>query len=550
MRPPAWLVVVLLGAAIGIVFAGLSTYDFVQHLDRQVHSLHCSFIPGMTHDAGTSGCQVAMMSPYSSVFRTHVWGGIPIALPAMAVFAFIGCFALDLLVTRRKDDARATLFLVAAAALPALSSLVMLTISLTKLGTTCKLCVCIYIASALVLAGAIGSWRRAVGVGRVGTSKGGSSAQLREVDASPASPGFLAGMFGLGVAFVVVPVVLYLTMAPDNSKFIGTCENISKFDDPYGVMVHVAKGAPGAAPALEILDPLCPACRAFEDRLQTSGYADKLDRKAILFPLDSSCNWMITETTHPGACTISEAVLCAGERAPEVLAWAFEVQDQIRADTAKDPAAAARYVKAKFPDLAACVGSPDARSRLNKSLRWAVNNNIHVLTPQLFVDNVKLCDEDVDLGLEYALSIMLDRHAKGTLVPAPGSTPPASAPALKGDDAHDKSDRHSDSKSDSPASDRSNTKSDSPASDRSNTKSDSKSDKSDTKSDSPASDKTNSKSDNSDSKPDTKSDGKSDSPASDKSNTKSDSKSDTPVTKPDSTSGTPVTKPSDTGGSP
>src|SRR5579862_8053224 len=104
MRPPAWLVVVLLGSAIGLVFAGISTYDFVQHLDRQVHSLHCSFIPGLSHDAGTSGCQVAMMSPYSSVFRTHVWGGIPIALPAMAVFAFIGCFALDLLVTRRKDD--------------------------------------------------------------------------------------------------------------------------------------------------------------------------------------------------------------------------------------------------------------------------------------------------------------------------------------------------------------------------------------------------------------------------------------------------------------
>ena len=46
MRPPAWLVVVLLGALAGLVFAGVSTYDFVQHLDRQVHSLHCSFIPG------------------------------------------------------------------------------------------------------------------------------------------------------------------------------------------------------------------------------------------------------------------------------------------------------------------------------------------------------------------------------------------------------------------------------------------------------------------------------------------------------------------------
>src|SRR5215510_2174858 len=121
MRPPAWLVVVLVGALAVLVFAGVSTYDFVQHLDRQVHSLHCSFIPGMGHDTGTSGCQVAMMSSYSSVFRTRVWGGVPISLAAMAVFAFIGFYAIDLLLTRRKSDPRATAFLALACALPALT---------------------------------------------------------------------------------------------------------------------------------------------------------------------------------------------------------------------------------------------------------------------------------------------------------------------------------------------------------------------------------------------------------------------------------------------
>jgi len=161
VRPPTWLIVVFVGALIGIVFAGVSTYDFVQHLDRQVHSLHCSFIPGMSHGAGESGCQVAMMSPYSSVLRTHVWGGIPIALPAMAVFAFIAFYGLDLLVTRRTNDPRATAFLALACGLPALTSIVMLAISLSKLGTTCKLCVCIYIASALCLTGAIMLWRAA-----------------------------------------------------------------------------------------------------------------------------------------------------------------------------------------------------------------------------------------------------------------------------------------------------------------------------------------------------------------------------------------------------
>ncbi len=431
MKPPAWLVVVLVGVAIGLLFAGVSTYDFVQHLDRQEHSLHCSFIPGMSHGTGESGCQVAMMSSYSSVFRSRVWGGVPIALPAMSVFAFLGFYSLDLLVTRRKSDRRATGFLVLAACLPAAMSLLMLSISLIKLGTTCKMCICIYTASALCLVGAILGYRRAVRGQSVGSAKSrGNSAELLEVPAS-ASNGMLGGMFGIGVAFVAIPIVMYLAMAPDNSKFIGTCDSLPKPDDTYGIMVQLAKGGPNAAPAIEIFDPLCPSCKAFETRLEASGMADKLDRKAVLFPLDSTCNWMVPEVTHPGACTISEAVLCAGDRAPDVIAWAFEVQDQVREQTKADPTAAARMVKQRFPELAACVGSPEAKAKINKSLRWAVANNIHVLTPQLFIDNTKLCDEDVDLGLEYALTIMLDRHAKGTLAPIPaaGTPMPAAVPA-------------------------------------------------------------------------------------------------------------------------
>lgn len=430
MRPFLWLVFV--GAALGLLFAGISTYDFVQHLDRQVHSLHCSFIPGgAAHADPSSGCAVAMMSPYSSIVRTHLWGGIPISLGAMSVFAFILFYASDLALTRRKSDPKATLFLVAATALPMLVSIIMLIISLTQLGTTCKLCVGIYSSSTLAFVGAILTWRAARAGNAIGTSRSGGHRLEVGVATSTTSNGFLGVMFAIGVAFVVVPVLLYLGMAPDNSKFIGTCEGLAKPDDTYGVMMDVSRHK-GGAPAIEVLDPLCPACKAFEDRLEKSGLEDKLDRRAILFPLDNTCNWMITETTHPGACTVSEAVLCAGVKAPAVIEWAFANQDQIRADTAKDPGAAARAVKAKFPELASCVGSPEAKSKLNKSLRWSVANNVHVLTPQLFVDNTKLCDEDVDLGLEFALTVMLDRHARGTLaVPvAPGS---AAAPMPHGD---------------------------------------------------------------------------------------------------------------------
>jgi uncharacterized membrane protein len=414
MKPSPWLVVVLVGALAGLVFATVSTFDFVQHLDRQVHSLHCSFIPGGHAEAGASGCQAAMMSPSSSILRTSIWGGIPIALGAMGVFAFILFYGLDLLVTRRKSDARATAFLALATGLPAATSVVMLIVSLTKLGTTCKLCVGVYIASALCLTGAIMLWRQALAAratmpDSVGSAKNGASLLEVQVEAPTTSTRFLGAMFGVGVMFVAAPTVLYAAMAPDHGRFIGTCGTLEQPADLYKVMVPIHRG--GEADALEILDPLCPACKAFEARLDASGFADRLDRKAILFPLDTTCNWMITENTHPGACTVSEAVLCAGDRAPEVIAWAFEVQDRIRAETKADPAAAARIVAQRFPDLASCVGSPDAKSRLNKSLRWTVANNIRVLTPQLYVNGTKLCDEDVDIGLDYALSRMIGRAA-------------------------------------------------------------------------------------------------------------------------------------------
>src|SRR5690606_26590242 len=99
---------------------------------------------------------------YSSVLRGSLWGGIPISLAALSVFAFIAFFAIDLALARRQDDPRATGFLALAAALPAATSAVMAIISITVLGAAGTQCIAIYVASAARLAGAIVVWRRAV----------------------------------------------------------------------------------------------------------------------------------------------------------------------------------------------------------------------------------------------------------------------------------------------------------------------------------------------------------------------------------------------------
>lgn len=388
-----------IGALLGLAFAALSTYDYVQHLDRQLHGIHCSFIPGVgSLDAsGTSGCAVALMSPWSAVLRSLVWGGIPVALPGFAVFAFLVWRGVDMLVSKLHRRTDAWTLLLIASALPVLSSVVMGTISVVALGTVCKLCIGIYLGSALVLGGAV--WG------------------LLEARRAPAPLPTGRARWQIWVqggcelaAFVAVPLAAYLALLPDVSGLVTACQQLPKPDDNYGVLVPLDSN-PSGIPVIEVLDPLCPACKAFERRMQSTGRLPELHRSALLFPLDNACNWMVTTAMHPGACTVSEAVLCAGDEGAEVLAWAYENQEVIHAASAADPFAAASMVEERFPDLAGCVGSDKVRARINRSLRWAVANQLPVTMPQMFIDGKKLCDEDIDLGLDYALARMLEPTA-------------------------------------------------------------------------------------------------------------------------------------------
>jgi uncharacterized membrane protein len=406
MRPRTATAVYLLASAAGLFFTAWSTSDLVQHLDRQVHSIHCSFIPGLAaaDASGTSGCHVALMSPYSSVFRSAVWGGIPATLAGMAVFAYLLYRGVRLVLEDQQLDRARTRYLVAATLLPVLTSLVYGYIALVELDALCKLCMGIYLSS-------FTAFGAAIAMARAASAEPDDEA---EAEAQRNLSGIVITGIGEGTGFVLLAVALYVAHAPDFSDTVGKCGELTRPDDTAKVMVPL--GPQGAGPvAIEVLDPLCPACSGFERRLSASGLASQLSRKALLFPLDSTCNWMVSSAIHPGACTVSEAVLCADQKADAVLAWAFDHQEEIRTASAANPDAAATMVKAAFPELATCLGSDKIKQRLNRSLRWAVSNELPVLTPQLYVDGKKLCDEDTDLGLDWALPRLLaTRTAKVT----------------------------------------------------------------------------------------------------------------------------------------
>ena len=401
MRLSPFSILFLVAAAAGLFFAGFSTHDFVQHLDRQVHDIHCSFVPGITDAQADpeSGCALTLMSPYSSVMRKAVWGGIPVSLAAMSVFAYLLFRGLDLVVNQRLRSQTATVYLVAATGLPVLTSLGMGYLSLVELDAACKLCIGIYASSALAMVGAIGMWRQSMGPLDDGENP---------VDETVEPIAHHGMAFAQGVGFVAVPVALYLALMPSYDKYVGTCGVLEKPDDKYGIMVPLDNN-PGGKAAIEVFDPLCPACKGFEKRLFASGLAGQVNRKAVLFPLDDTCNWMVKGQLHPGACAVSEAILCAAEKGngKAVIEWGFEHQEEVRAAAKSSPTGAAELLKGAFPDLASCIGSKVIQNKLNRSLRWAVDNNLPVLTPQFYVENQRMCDEDTDLGLDFALSRML-----------------------------------------------------------------------------------------------------------------------------------------------
>jgi uncharacterized membrane protein len=217
--PHAFLIMALLGSSLGLLFSAVSTYDFVAHLDRQVHGLHCSFLPGLgaADVSGATGCHVTMMSPYSSVLRESIWGGIPISLPAMAVFSFLLFWGLWIWLSRRTDDTRATGFYVVATLVPVVASLGMGTIAVRELDAFCKICVGIYVASALTALGAFLTYRRA---------------EREQPDHAPLSYGGIGVAFLIGCVFVGSSTLAYALHAPDFTRFVGSCGKLAKPSDP------------------------------------------------------------------------------------------------------------------------------------------------------------------------------------------------------------------------------------------------------------------------------------------------------------------------------
>jgi hypothetical protein len=216
----------------------------------------------------------------------------------------------------------------------------------------------------------------------------------------------LAALLWLATLGVVtlLPSLVYASSAPDQRPYLGKCGELKKAEEADGVLVRF-RGIRAVQPALLFEDPLCPTCKALHERLVGEGVLERLDVTVSLFPLDGSCNWMLSDQSlHPGACLVSRAVLCAKGQELQMLEWAFAEQSALSAAGKSGEAALKAMIAQRWgQSLADCTDSRDAKARLNKHLHFAAANNVPVSTPQVFLGKRRVCDEDTDLGLRFAL---------------------------------------------------------------------------------------------------------------------------------------------------
>jgi uncharacterized membrane protein len=388
----------LLGAVLGLLFATYSTSDYAAHLDRQVHAIHCSFIPGAEPSSDEANpCKAALFSPYSAIFRQTYWGGIPISLGALGCFAFFAGLAMYLLLAPTRASRRSIELFALTALAPLGASLVMFGISLTELHAFCKLCVGIYTSSILVAIGGALALRASM------REKKDKDAPARPRGKFPVLAG---GVVAFGIASLL-PAVVYAWSLPDYRPLLTSCGALAQPTEAHNALVKI----PTTQPKRQVLffeDPLCPTCKAFHERLVSEGILERLDVTLSLFPLDTDCNWMLDRSLHPGACVLSKAVICGKDRARAVLEWAYENQEDLRPLGKQGGSALKDRIAKQFGgDMGACIDDKATTARLNQQLQFAASNHIPVSTPQFYLKEgdklARVCDEDTDLGLRYAM---------------------------------------------------------------------------------------------------------------------------------------------------
>ena len=378
----------LIGSLLGLLFASYSTMDYAEHLDRGLHDVHCSIIPGARRDVGSGGVPSRdVQRLLRALSRIDVGRHPDLALRDGCVRVLCGLLPVPLDRGRQGTENRGDVL---------------------RRGE--------HHASHRLARDAHHQRHQArppvqdvrrhlhlvVSPGRR-RARGASHAEGRAASSRRAASCPSCGSRRSAIV-TLVPTAVYAASVPDQRPYLTKCGTLKQPKMAAGAPVKI-RGSRAVQPVLFFEDPLCPTCRAFHERLLTEDVFERLDVDLVMFPLDSECNWMLDTPLHPGACIVSKAVLCGGDRTRQVLEWAYDEQVYLSRAGKAGANVLRAAIKQKWGDeLLRCVDERKTDVLLNQHLHFASDNGIPVSTPQMYLGTQRVCDEDTDMGLRFTLS--------------------------------------------------------------------------------------------------------------------------------------------------
>ncbi len=382
-RRKSFLLIALILALIGV---GVTVYATQHHL--QVKATGSS--DAVCNITATVNCNDVARSQYSEVFGipVAVWGlGYFIAIAALLSGTWFGVMTLSALL-----PAYATLV-----GIGVLTSIVLGTISITKIGVVCPTCVATYVVTALqavvlfifrdqikyaglnklVNGGAVAVVALVLTIGGFHLTAGKAPTSASQpTTATPPAP------TGPAVDLVI-----------NRSAYSGLGEDYRKGSDQAKVVIT------------EFADFQCPACQYTANNLREVAkiYGDAVQIVFKNYPLDRACN--SGAGIHPHACAAATIARCAGQFGKfwQMHDLIFDRQDQINTENLKKWAG---EIGISPQQVESCLNSKDILAKIQDDI--VVGDRVHVEgTPTLYFNGrIYNGGKDVE-SLKAAIESML-----------------------------------------------------------------------------------------------------------------------------------------------
>lgn len=375
-------------SGLSLVGAGVATYLttlHVRHLGTGAAS-SCNF-------GGPFNCDVVNTSEYSAVL------GVPVS--HFALLLYLLCFLLAVTGLRSRGDkerARLHLLVLTLAAMATVASLGLAYVSVFVLKALCAFCTVLYAVNLALLGVSLPGASAALRAAAAEEPGGAVVSTLRALRA-PGLAGILVGLL-CGFVFSAAHLRQHLgalhqkpAQKTDQKTDAAQKELVASIDAPrVDLVTSVQKTAPSLGPAnapitiVEVSDFECPYCRRAAATLKEllPLYPGKLRVVFRHFPLDQSCNPLLTRPLHEHACEAARAAVCATEREP---ARFFDLAEKLFTGET-DPESISQAVQSvglKAQEIADCMKGQAASDVVARDIRECNAAGVRAV-PVLFIN--------------------------------------------------------------------------------------------------------------------------------------------------------------------